>query len=76
MTFTPITGIAVEATKEDKVMLANVITLITSLTDKMRETSLYIAECQYYEDIYNVDFDELNQIKFILDKLKYIQNIS
>lgn len=75
MTFTPITSIAVETTKEDDEMLVHVITLIASLTNKMRDTSLYNAECQDYDDIYNVDFDELNHIKFVLDKLREIRNI-
>ena len=76
MTFTPINSIAVKTTKEDNEKLDYVIALITSLTDKMRETSLYNAECQDYDDIYNVDCKNLNQIKFVLEKLKNIQNIS
>lgn len=73
MTFATVT--TVKITKEEKENLTRVITFITSLTDKMRETSLFAVGCQECGDIYYVELNELDQIKFTLDMLKNIQNI-
>lgn len=75
MKFTPITCIEASFDNEEVETITAVQRLITTITEEMRKTSLYIAECQDYDDVYNIDFDELTALNFTLERLKYLNNI-
>lgn len=75
MKFSPITSIEVTLDMKEIETIRGTQKILSEIIDKMSETSLNTAECQIYDDIYNIDKEELLEVRHTLDILKCIINI-